>query len=93
MNSFWHDLPHPFFILAPMEAVTDVVFRRVVEATAPDLFFTEFTNATGWVHAGEKAIRGRLLKTDDENPIVAQIWGGEVQRYGTTRHALPGTWL
>ncbi len=79
MNSFWHDLPHPFFILAPMEAVTDVVFRRVVrEAAAPDLFFTEFTNATGWVHAGEKAIRGRLLKTDDENPIVAQIWGGEV---------------
>ena len=79
MNSFWHDLPHPFFILAPMEAVTDVVFRRVVrEAAAPDLFFTEFTNATGWVHAGEKAIRGRLLKTDDEDPIVAQIWGGEV---------------
>ena len=79
MNSFWHELPHPFFILAPMEAVTDVVFRRVVrEAAAPDLFFTEFTNATGWVHAGEKAIRGRLLKTDDENPIVAQIWGGEV---------------
>ncbi len=79
MTSIWHNLPKPFFILAPMEAVTDVVFRRVVKkAAAPDLFFTEFTNATGWVHAGEKAIRGRLIKTDDEHPIIAQIWGGEV---------------
>lgn len=61
-----------------MEAVTDVVFRHVVrKAGAPDLFFTEFANATGWVHAGDKAIRGRLVKTDDEQPIVAQIWGGE----------------
>lgn len=61
-----------------MEAVTDVVFRHVVkQAGAPDIFFSEFTNATGWVHAGEKAIGGRLIKTDDEHPIVAQIWGGE----------------
>lgn len=61
-----------------MEAVTDVVFRHVIqEAGAPDVWFSEFTNATGWVHAGEKAIGGRLIKTDDEQPIVAQIWGGE----------------
>lgn len=78
MKSFWNDLPKPFFVLAPMEAVTDVVFRHVVrKAGAPDLLFTEFTNATGWVHAGDKAIRGRLVKTDDEHPIIAQIWGGE----------------
>ncbi len=61
-----------------MEAVTDVVFRHVVkQAGSPDLFFTEFANATGWVHAGDKAIAGRLVKTDDEHPLVAQIWGGE----------------
>ncbi len=77
--NFWDRLDKPFFVLAPMEAVTDVVFRHVVKkAGAPDVFFTEFTNATGWVHAGEKAVRGRLYKTDDEKPIVAQIWGGEV---------------
>ena len=78
MTSFWDNLPQPFFILAPMEAVTDVVFRHVVkQAGAPDVFFTEFANATGWVHAGNKAIAGRLIKTDDEHPLVAQIWGGE----------------
>ena len=78
MISFWDNLPQPFFILAPMEAVTDVVFRHVVkQAGAPDVFFTEFANATGWVHAGDKAIAGRLIKTNDEHPLVAQIWGGE----------------
>lgn len=61
-----------------MEAVTDVVFRHVVsQAGRPDVYFTEFTNATGWYRAGNKAIGGRLIKTDDENPIVAQLWGSD----------------
>ena len=78
MRHFWNELPQPFFILAPMEAVTDVIFRHVVaKAGAPDIWYSEFTNATGWVHAGQKAIGGRLVRTEDENPIVAQIWGGE----------------
>ena len=78
MTNFWENLPKPFFALAPMEAVTDVVFRQVIaKAGAPDVWFSEFTNATGWVHAGQKAIGGRLIKTDDEHPIIAQIWGGE----------------
>ena len=78
MNDIWNSLPRPFFVLAPMEAVTDVVFRHVVESAAPpDIWFSEFTNATGWVHAGQKAIGGRLVRTDDEQPIIAQIWGGE----------------
>lgn len=59
-----------------MEAVTDVVFRHVVEqAGAPDLYFSEFTNATGWVHAGDRAIGGRLVRTGDETKLVAQLWG------------------
>ena len=61
-----------------MEAVTDVVFRHVVESAArPSLYFTEFTNATGWMHAGDRAIGGRLVRTDDENPIIAQLWGSD----------------
>lgn len=76
--NFWDNLPRPFFALAPMEAVTDVVFRHVVKkAGAPDIYFTEFTNATGWAAAGERAIGGRLVKTDDESPIVAQLWGSD----------------
>lgn len=78
ISNFWQQLSRPFFVLAPMEAVTDVVFRHVIaKAGAPDVWFSEFTNATGWVHAGQKAIGGRLIRTEDEQPIVAQIWGGE----------------
>lgn len=77
MNSFWHDLPRPFFILAPMEAVTDVVFRHVVaEAARPDIFYTEFTNASSYCSPkGEHSTRGRLAFTADEHPMVVQIWG------------------
>ncbi|HET6622450.1 MAG TPA: tRNA-dihydrouridine synthase family protein [Candidatus Saccharimonadales bacterium] len=78
MNSFWDELPKPFFVLAPMEAVTDVIFRHVIKrAATPDLFFTEFTNATGWAHAGEPAIGGRLVKTEDEKPMIAHLWGAD----------------
>ena len=78
MSNFWRDLPTPFFVLAPMEAVTDVVFRHVIaQAGRPDVFFTEFTNATGWFRAGDKAIGGRLVKTDDESLLVAQLWGSD----------------
>lgn len=76
MKNFWKSLDKPIFILAPMEAVTDVIFRHVINRAAPpDVYFSEFTNATGWAHAGDKAIGGRLVKTAEEQPIVAQLWG------------------
>lgn len=92
MNSFWHDLPKPFFILAPMEAVTDVVFRHVVaHAARPDIFFTEFTNAASY--ASEKGIhstRGRLAFTEDEHPMVAQIWGNNPEHFAYMARGLAG---
>jgi tRNA-dihydrouridine synthase len=83
MNNFWHDLPRPFFILAPMEAVTDVVFRHVVaHAARPDVFFTEFTNASSYCSpAGIHSTRGRLAFTPDEHPMVAQIWGTRPEEF------------
>lgn len=82
-NNFWHNLPRPFFILAPMEDVTDVVFRHVVSAAArPDVFFTEFTNSESYCHPeGQKSVRGRLLFTEDEQPIVAHIWGDKPDKF------------
>lgn len=60
-----------------MEDVTDVVFRHVVkEAGAPDVFFTEFTNSDSYCHPdGKDSVRGRLVFTEDEQPVVAHIWG------------------
>ncbi|KPB06213.1 tRNA dihydrouridine synthase [Bacillus sp. CHD6a] len=77
IENFWRDLPRPFFVLAPMEDVTDVVFRHVVsKAGRPDVFFTEFTNSDSYCHPeGKDSVRGRLLFTEDEQPMVAHIWG------------------
>jgi tRNA-dihydrouridine synthase len=83
MNTFWNDLPKPFFILAPMEAVTDVVFRHVVsKAGRPDIFFTEFTNTASYCSPrGAHSTRGRLAFTEDEHPMVAQIWGKNPEHF------------
>jgi len=83
IDNFWRDLPRPFFILAPMEDVTDVVFRHVVsKAGRPDVFFTEFTNTESYCHPdGIKSVRGRLTFTEDEQPIVAHIWGDKPEYF------------
>lgn len=90
MTSFWHTLPRPFFILAPMEAVTDVVFRHVIaQAARPDVFFTEFTNASSYCSPhGAHSTRGRLTFTGDEQPIVAQIWGNQPEEFAYMAHGL-----
>ncbi|MFC5465050.1 tRNA dihydrouridine synthase [Lederbergia graminis] len=82
-NNFWHELPRPFFVLAPMEDVTDVVFRHVVSAAGrPDVFFTEFTNTESYCHPdGQQSVRGRLTFTEDEQPIVAHIWGDKPEYF------------
>ncbi len=82
-ENFWRELPRPFFILAPMEEVTDVVFRHVVsEAARPDVFFTEFANSESYCHPeGNKSVRGRLTFTEDEQPIVAHIWGDNPENF------------
>ena len=82
-ENFWQDLPRPFFVLAPMEDVTDVVFRHVVSAAGkPDVFFTEFTNAVSYCHPeGRDSVRGRLTFTEDEQPMVAHIWGDEPEHF------------
>lgn len=64
-TNFWNNLPHGFTVLAPMEGVTDVVFREVItRAGAPDVFFTEFTNVSSF--ASEKGRNNALERLDLE---------------------------
>ena len=88
-----HDLPKPFFVLAPMDDVTDTVFRRIVgDCVAPDLYFTEFTNVDGLQSAGRPRLLKKLRFTPDERPLVAQIWGKEPENfYETARQIADGS--
>ena len=90
MHQFWQTLPKPFFVLAPMEAVTDMVFRHVVaQAAKPDVFFTEFVNAASFCSPkGAHSTRGRLAFTHDEQPLVAQIWGTNPDNFAEMSQAL-----
>lgn len=82
MVNFWLGLTQPFFVLAPMEDVTDVVFRQIVAGVArPDVFFTEFTNVDGLMSAGRLKLRRKFEFTPEQHPIVAQIWGLEPENY------------
>ena len=66
-----------------MEAVTDTVFRHVVkQAAAPDIFFTEFVSTDGYAsEKGRHSTKSRLLFTNDEQPIIAQIWGNKPENF------------
>lgn len=82
INSIWHKLPRPFSVLAPMEDVTDTVFRQIVMGCGrPDLFFTEFTSADGMFSAGRDKVIHRLDFDISEKPLIAQIWGNKPENY------------
>lgn len=68
--------PKPFFVLAPMDDVTDTVFRQIVQSTAaPDLFFTEFVNVDGLVSPGRPKLLKKLKFVPGETRLIAQLWG------------------
>lgn len=70
------DLPKPFFAMAPLDDVSDTVFRRVIAGcAAPDVFFTEFVNVDGLMSPGRSKLLKKLRFTPGERPLIAQIWG------------------
>lgn len=74
--SYLDELPRPFFVLAPMDDVTDTVFRQLVQGTqAPDVFFTEFVNVDGLMSVGRPKLMKKLKFVATEKRLVAQLWG------------------
>ena len=86
----WDKLPKPFLILAPMEGVTDIMFRQVVaKAGRPDLFFTEFTNVSSYAsEKGRWNALERLKIAPTDSPIIAQIWGKNPEHFAELASAL-----
>jgi nifR3 family TIM-barrel protein len=82
--NFWEKLSKPFFVLAPMEDVTDAAFRLLIAKYGkPSVFFTEFTSADGLILAPEKSqpqLRKKLIFDTSERPIVAQLFTSSPER-------------
>ena len=71
--------------LAPMEGVTDSVFRQVLcDIGKPDLFFTEFLSVEGFCSKGKERVSHRLVFSKKEKPVIVQLWGNEPEYYAET---------
>jgi tRNA-dihydrouridine synthase len=94
MDNFWQTIKRPIIALAPMEDVTDTVFREVVlsvsDADALNVVFTEFTSTDGLCHEiGRPKVIERLLVNASEmlllksrnTKLVAQIWGSDPEKF------------
>lgn len=80
--SIWNTLKKPIVALAPMEDVTDIAFRQIVEEVAPaDLYFTEFMNVDAYDTKGWPSVSRRLQKRDEEKKTIAQIWGSDLDKF------------
>lgn len=85
MTDYLQKLPQPFMVLAPMDDVTDTVFRRIVaDCAPPDLYVTEFVNVDGLQSPGRPALLKKLQFTERERPLVAQLWGKQPENYYKT---------
>ena len=93
-DSFWKNSDGPVFSLAPMEDVTDTVFREIVmQMAAPGklhVVLTEFTSVEGMNHpVGRMRVGERLMVNESERmllkelniKLVAQIWGRNPEIY------------
>jgi tRNA-dihydrouridine synthase len=86
-KNIWQQLNKPFLILAPMDDVTDTVFREIVaNVAAPELSMTEFASSDGYIHPhGRNSVERRLRVNASEKatgvPVIAQIWGNHPDNY------------
>ncbi len=94
MANFWKNFNVPVFSLAPMEDVTDTVFREIVMGMSSpgnlNVVFTEFTSVEGMNHpVGRTRVSERLIVNESELELlkelniklVAQIWGRNPEIY------------
>jgi len=66
-------------LLAPMEDVTDAVFRRLCRARGVELCVTEFVNVEGLLR-GCKGAAHKIELTPDDQPTAIQIYGADADR-------------
>ncbi|OGY78662.1 MAG: hypothetical protein A3B74_04790 [Candidatus Kerfeldbacteria bacterium RIFCSPHIGHO2_02_FULL_42_14] len=89
IKGFYTTLRRPFFVLAPLDGVTDAVFRRIIAKYGkPDILYTEFTSVDALCSEGRAATLVNLKYSEKERPIVAQIFGSKPELFYKTAKLL-----
>lgn len=65
-------------LLAPMEDVTDIAFRRICKEFGADVVYTEFVNSDGLIRSNKNTEK-KLEITEFERPVGIQIYGGNLE--------------
>ncbi len=65
-------------LLAPMEDVTDIAFRKICKELGADVVYTEFVNSDGLIRSNKKT-HDKLKITEEERPVGIQIYGGNLE--------------
>ncbi|MBA4407278.1 tRNA dihydrouridine synthase DusB [bacterium] len=65
-------------LLAPMEDVTDIAYRKFCKELGADVVYTEFVNSDGLIRSNKKTAL-KLEITEEERPVGIQIYGGNLE--------------
>lgn len=79
-ENFWTTLRRPILALAPMEGVTNSVFRTMARSYGADVVYTEFVSADAIHHRAASVLR-KLSFDPTERPVVCQIFGTNTETF------------
>ena len=65
-------------LLAPMEDVTGIGFRKLCKEMGADIVYTEFVNSDGLIRNNKKTAK-KMTITEEERPVGIQIYGADIE--------------
>ena len=65
-------------LLAPMEDVTGIGFRKLCKELGADIVYTEFVNSDGLVRNNRKTAKKMEIR-EEERPVGIQIYGSDIE--------------
>jgi len=65
-------------LLAPMEDVTGIGFRKLCKEMGADIVYTEFVNSDGLIRNNIKTAK-KMTITEEERPVGIQIYGANIE--------------
>lgn len=65
-------------LLAPMEDVTGLGFRKLCKELGADMVYTEFVNSDGLIRNNKKTVQKMEIR-EEERPVGIQIYGSDIE--------------
>lgn len=81
-KNFWHSLPKPILILAPMAGYTESPFRSLVREIEPStILVSELLSVEALRRKNEKTMRMAFFSPQEKGYFCIQLFGGDTQGF------------